>query len=93
MDKCCGILGWFGIRDAIDGWRIEARPSVRSVFDSPEQSGPVLPFFAKLDFLFRSGAIGGLWRPCARVVGFQAVFSLEESIVTCVQHHVVVVLF
>jgi hypothetical protein len=27
---------WFGTRDAIDGWRIEARPAVRSVFNSPE---------------------------------------------------------
>jgi hypothetical protein len=59
MDKGCGILGWFGIRDAIDGWRIEARPAVRSVFDSPEQSGPVLPFFAELDFLFPLGALVG----------------------------------
>jgi hypothetical protein len=27
---------WFGTRDATDGWRIEARPAVRSVFDSLE---------------------------------------------------------
>jgi hypothetical protein len=34
MAKGCSILGWFGIRDAIDGWRTEARSALRSVFDS-----------------------------------------------------------
>jgi hypothetical protein len=54
---------WFGIRGAIDGSRIEARPAVRSVIDSPKQSGPVLPFFAELDFLFPSGALVGYGAP------------------------------
>jgi hypothetical protein len=53
---------WFGIRGAIDGWRIEARPAVRTVIDSPKQSGPVLPF-AELDFLFPSRALVGYGAP------------------------------
>jgi hypothetical protein len=42
---------------------IEARPVVRSVINSLEQSGLVLPFFAKLDFLFPSGALVGYGAP------------------------------
>jgi hypothetical protein len=57
MDKVCGFLGWFGIRDTIDGWRIEARPAIRNVFDSPEQSGLILPFFAN----WISSSPRGLW--------------------------------
>jgi hypothetical protein len=59
MAKGCGILGWFGTRDVIDGWQIEARSAVRSVFESSKQSGLVLPFFTELDFLFSSGALVG----------------------------------
>jgi hypothetical protein len=57
--------------DAIDGWRIEARSAVRSVFDSLEQSGPVLPFFAELDFLFPSGALVGYGVPVLEWLAFR----------------------
>jgi hypothetical protein len=72
MDKdFAAFLGWFGIQDAIDGWWIEARPTLSSVFDSPEQSGPILPFFAGLDFLFPSGALVGYGAPVLEWLAFR----------------------
>jgi hypothetical protein len=62
LDRVCGALRWFGIWGAIDGWRIEA-PVVRSVINSLEHSGLVLPFFAELDFLFPSRALVGYGAP------------------------------
>jgi hypothetical protein len=91
MDRGCGVLGWIDIRGAIDGWQIEVRPSPQRHLLS-RAGWPSSSSFQKWTSSF-SPDFGRLWRPCARVVGFLAVFSLEVSVVTCVQLRVVLVLF
>jgi hypothetical protein len=55
IDRCCSVLGWFGIQGAFDGWRIGAIPRLlRHRLSRVGWPGSCL--FSELDFLFLSGA-------------------------------------
>jgi hypothetical protein len=90
MDKdFAAFLGWFGIQRY---WRLvdwgETHTLQRLRLSGAEWPDSVL--LCRIGRLLPLGGFGGLWRPCAWVVGFQDMFSLKGSVVTCVQHLVVV---
>jgi hypothetical protein len=71
---------------------IPLSPAVHSVFDTLEQNGSVLPYFAELDFLFPSGALVGYGVPVLELLASTPCL-VWRYIVTCVQDPIVVVLF